>query len=105
MRVFDKIIDDGIVLPYMPLWSHFQHTAFPRPYEDWIAYDNEMIASLDIKWILRLTAECGEYSESRSSGADAEVELVKKLFPDAIVIIQNEEDDLETVLMDLYSSL
>src|SRR5690606_24344559 len=35
-EVFDQMVSDGICLPYIPLWSHYQHTLFPRPYADWI---------------------------------------------------------------------
>ena len=29
-KIFDELMDDGIVFPVVPLWSHFQHTIFPR---------------------------------------------------------------------------
>lgn len=82
MKVFDKMIDDGIVTPIAPLWSHFQHTAFPRPYTDWIEYDKEIIrrcadamVRLDAKEP-RMQYGDGEYFITESSGADGEVELM-----------------------------
>jgi len=30
-KVFDELLSDGRVIPIAPLWSHFQHTVFPRP--------------------------------------------------------------------------
>lgn len=54
-RIFDKLLDDGKVLPVAPLWSHFQHTAFPRKYQDWIDYDQAMLPLYDA--CLRLNAE------------------------------------------------
>ena len=77
MRVFDQMLSDGIVTPYVPLWSHFQHTAFPRPYQDWIQYDNAIIPRLDA--LVRLDAVAPGYFERESSGADREVELARSL--------------------------
>lgn len=79
MRIFDRMLDDGIVVPYAPLWSHFQHSAFPRPYKDWIEYDNVIIPKVDA--LVRLTAEHEktDYKEDRSSGADREVALAESL--------------------------
>lgn len=74
--IFDHLMTDGIVLPYPPLWSHFQHTLFPRPYKDWVEYDLALITKMDA--CLRLTAEYYsrhiKYSQQESSGADNEVE-------------------------------
>lgn len=79
MRVFDQMMNDKIVVPYVPLWSHFQHTAFPRPYQDWVEYDNVIIPFCDA--IIRLNAELPDrgYFEAQSSGADKEVELARSL--------------------------
>lgn len=73
-KIFDKLLGDGKVLPVAPLWSHFQHILFPRPYEDWITYDQAMLRLYDS--CLRLKAELPHvnYKENESKGADAEVE-------------------------------
>ncbi len=42
-KIFNEMLGDGVVLPYIPLLSHFQHTLFPRHYQDWIDYDNSVI--------------------------------------------------------------
>jgi len=78
-KIFDRLLGDGKVLPVAPLWSHFQHLVFPRPYEDWIAYDQAMLHLYDC--CLRLPADLPEagYSEERSSGADGEAEAFRKL--------------------------
>jgi hypothetical protein len=61
------------VWPIAPLWSHFQHTVFPRPYEDWIAYDQALLHLYDA--CLRLTAELTTvgYRQHESTGAENEV--------------------------------
>lgn len=77
-KIFDQLLTDGKVLPIAPLWSHFQHILFPRQYEDWINYDQEMLRLYDC--CLRLNADIPElgYVEHQSSGADAEVETFRQ---------------------------
>jgi len=67
------------VLPVAPLWSHFQHVLFPRPYKDWIEYNQSILNIYDC--CLRLDASLPDFSylERESSGADAEVETFKKM--------------------------
>ena len=78
-KIFDRLLGDGKVLPIAPLWSHFQHILFPRPYQDWINYDQSMLGLYDS--CLRLNARLPSinYEESESHGADAEVGTFKKL--------------------------
>lgn len=68
-------------VPIAPLWSHFQHMHYPRKYEDWVEYDNEIIKRCDI--VLRLNAceRIGDwfYEQVESSGADGEVRLALSL--------------------------
>jgi len=73
-RIFDQLLSDGRVWPIAPLWTHFQHTLFPRPYEDWLEYDKALLHLYD--GCLRLNAEESalNYKEEDSSGADGEVE-------------------------------
>ena len=54
MEAWDKLYSAGFA-PFAPLWSHFQHLVFPRPYEDWDVCDA----------MLRLP---GESSGARSGG-------------------------------------
>lgn len=72
-RIFDQLLSDGKVWPIAPLWSHFQHTLFPRQYQDWIDYDQALLPLYDA--CLRLTAEIPDlqYKQVESSGADKEV--------------------------------
>lgn len=82
-EVFDRLISDGIVLPYIPLWSHFQHSVFPRPYADWINYDLDFIRTANFRGCIRLNAESDRmgkpYLITESSGADGEVKLFQDL--------------------------
>jgi hypothetical protein len=77
-KIFDELLGGGKALPVAPLWSHFQHLLYPRPYEDWIRYDQEMLRLYDC--CLRLTAQfpAMNYEQHQSSGADAEVETFRK---------------------------
>lgn len=72
-KVFDQLIGDGKVLPVAPLWSHFQHLLFPRPYEDWINYDQAMLKLYDCCLRLSANLPAYNYNQDQSSGADAEV--------------------------------
>jgi len=67
LDTFDILMDKGY-FPFAPLYSHFQHMAHPRPYEDWMTYDLEWILVCDC--VLRLDGE--------SSGADREVAHAKE---------------------------
>jgi hypothetical protein len=78
-KVFDELMDEKIVIPVVPLWSHFQHTIFPRPYKDWIEYDLALLNRYDACWRLGVVNEKLNYSQYDSSGADGEVEEFKKL--------------------------
>jgi len=64
MDVADLLMNAGIA-PFVPLYSHFQHMAHPRPYQDWIKLDNEWVLVCDA--VLRLPGE--------STGADDETTL------------------------------
>jgi len=68
LDVANELIINGFA-PFAPLYSHFQHMAHPRPYEDWIRLDLEWVKVCDC--VLRL--------EGESTGADGEVDLAKKL--------------------------
>lgn len=72
-------MNDGLVWPIAPLWSHFQHTLFPRKYEDWIAYDLAMIPSYDACLRLNVDYKPINYYQDKSSGADGEVAEFKRL--------------------------
>lgn len=84
--IFDKLLSDGLVLPVAPLWSHFQHTLFPRLYQNWIEYDLAMLSHYDACLRLDAVIESLGYRESRSTGADSEAErfiqLGKPVFHD-----------------------
>lgn len=79
MQMFDKLMDSGLVIPYVPLWSHFQHTASPRKYQDWIEYDNAIIPRLDACIRLAAVNPKLNYEVWESSGADNEVKLFQSL--------------------------
>ena len=73
----NELMNFGFAL-FIPLMSHFQHMAHPRPYEDWVKVDNEWVLVCDC--VLRL--------EGESSGADEEVELANKNYIPVFYSIQ-----------------
>lgn len=78
-KIFDRLLGEGKVLPVAPLWSHFQHILFPRPYKDWIEYDQAMLGLYDCCLRLAAVVPGVGYEESRSSGADAEAQTFSQL--------------------------
>lgn len=78
-KIFDQLLADGKVLPVAPLWSHFQHLLFPRPYQDWINYDQAMLKLYDC--CLRLPANLDRinYIQNESAGADEEVASFERM--------------------------
>lgn len=75
-EMFDKLMNDGIVWPIVPLWSHFQDVMFPRAYEDWMDYDFALLDRCDA--LIRLDARHTPtgYHQHASTGADREVAYV-----------------------------
>ena len=68
MDAADILMNEGFA-PFVPLYSHFQHMAHPRPYRDWII--------LDLEWVK--TCDCLLRLPGKSSGADGEVRYAKEL--------------------------
>ena len=68
LDVADELMTLGYV-PFVPLYSHFQHIAHPRPYSDWLELDLEWLPVCN--YLLRLPGE--------SSGADIEVDRAREL--------------------------
>lgn len=64
----DKLMDNGFI-PFVPLYSHFQHMAHPRDHREWMILDLEWLKVCD--YVLRLKGE--------SKGADEEVALAISL--------------------------
>ena len=81
MDTFNRLMNDGLVIPFAPLLSHFQHIAFPRPYKDWIEYDfailKRMDACLRLKIVPPHIKRIG-YKQPESSGADNEEAFCKE---------------------------
>lgn len=78
-KIFDELLSSKLVLPIAPLWSNFQHSVFPRPYQDWIDYDQNMLPLYDCCLRLNVSLPNIDYEETLSSGADAEVATFEKM--------------------------
>jgi hypothetical protein len=62
MHYWDRLWEAGYC-PICPHWSHFQHFIQPRPYEQWLEYDLELLHCCDA--LLRIAGP--------SLGADREM--------------------------------
>lgn len=78
-EVFDTLMNDGVVWPVVPLWSHFQHILFPRKYQDWIDYDLALLPRYDACLRLNAKYESLGYEQKDSTGADGEVAAFIKM--------------------------
>lgn len=78
-KIMHKMMDDGIVVPFPPLFSHYAHIYRNRAYMDWVEYDNDLINRRMFDCCIRLDAIDGDYVIHESSGADAEVRLFQYL--------------------------
>lgn len=97
--IFDRLVRDNIVTPYIPLWSHYQHGVKPQPYQTWIRYDFEIIQSSLFDAILRCPAELPEmnYYQWDSSGADNEVQWFQDRNLPAIATEQSTNEAIEAL--------
>jgi hypothetical protein len=90
LALFDELMNDGLVIPYAPLISHFQHFLFPRPYQDWVDYDLALIPRFDACLRVNATYADLDYDVMESKGADGEVmrfrELGKPVFYDKEIL-------------------
>lgn len=78
-KVFDQLLADGKVIPVAPLWSHFQHTLFPRSYEEWVSYDQSLLHLYDACLRLNVDVSALHYHQTESRGADSEVDAFRRL--------------------------
>jgi len=71
-KVFDDLMNDGVVWPFIPLANHFVNIVVPRLAEDWYDYDKALLPLFDA--CLRLDAELSrlEYYATESLGADGD---------------------------------
>lgn len=87
-EVVNQLLDTNLVIPYAPLWSHFQHTIFPRDYRDWINLDLDIIEKMDACLRLDASYEPLGYVETESSGADGEVQRFRDLSKPVFLTIE-----------------
>jgi hypothetical protein len=89
MEVFDRLMDEGKVWPFVPLWSHFQHLVFPRQYQDWIDYDLALLPRFDACLRMKAVHPPLEYGQWVSSGADGEVAAFRRMGKPAFFSVED----------------
>ena len=75
--IFNQLMNDGKVWPVAPLWAHFQHTLFPRRYQDWVDYDLALLRLYDACLRVNPCFPEWSYNETESLGADGEIAYFK----------------------------
>jgi nucleoside 2-deoxyribosyltransferase len=68
IRIADALLDLGVV-PIVPHLTMFWHLVRPRPYDEWLQYDLQVMLRCDA--VLRVPGE--------SNGADGEVRVARRL--------------------------
>ena len=77
METCTNLLDSGLVTPHAPLLTHFLHLHKPRPHDEWLAYDIEILKRCDA--VIRLASRYGDdYTVWESPGADKEVEVARQ---------------------------
>lgn len=97
-RIFDQLLSEGRVWPVAPLWTHFQHTLFPRPYKDWLQYDKAFLHLYDGCLRLNVEEPTLNYIEKNSSGADNEVDAFKLMGKPVFYSIESLYEWVESLL-------
>ena len=69
MKLWHEMRTEGVVVPFCPHWSMFQQFLEPISYEEWIAYDRNIISRCDA--LFRIPG--------LSKGADNEVDYARSL--------------------------
>ena len=69
MICWHELQDSGLVAPVCPHLSHFLHLLSPRPHEEWLQHDEELLIRCDA--LFRLPGE--------SLGSDAEVVVANNI--------------------------
>ena len=89
MEIWNRLMDDGVVWPVIPLLTHFLHLYRPRPYEDWLNYDLAQLHLYDACLRLDAEHEGTGYHIHESRGADAEVEAFEFMDKPVFVTIND----------------
>lgn len=72
IKLANEMIDDGVVTPIVPHLNLLMGVVRPRPYDDWLAYDMEVLAHCDA--VFRLPGfSAGADAETRSALADGQI--------------------------------
>lgn len=66
LDVFNRLLEDGVVIPVAPLLACLAHLVHPRSVEEWMAYDLALLARCDA--VLARDARHGQYVQVRAPG-------------------------------------
>ena len=78
-KVFNILMDGGKVWPFAPLWSHYQHTIYPRGAQDWVDWQLALLPKMNAVLRLDATNKYLNYNQHESVGADAEVDFMRNI--------------------------
>jgi hypothetical protein len=73
IRNFSELLDEGIVIPYAPLLTHFVHMLHPKSYDAWLSHCLNMLARMDAVLLLPAIEESVDYRQEESKGVQIEL--------------------------------
>lgn len=63
MILWNRLFEDGFVIPIAPLWSHFQHILTPKTHDQWLDFDLALLKSIPAILRVRQRASTGANKE------------------------------------------
>ena len=79
MRLFSEMMDDGIVIPYAPLLTHFVHLVHPKSYDQWLSHCLAVLDRMDYVLAMPATEDSIGYMQVESKGMALEITHCKKI--------------------------
>ena len=73
LAVYMRLLDEGVVVPIAPLFTHFAHLMFPRDYEVWMSHDFDLINHCDAMLATKAEESSLGYVQAESSGMNREI--------------------------------
>ncbi len=78
--MFNQLMNDGLVIPFPPLMTHLIHSFHPRPYEQWLEWDEHILLRCDAILALNVCKMIGKekYEITESNGRDYEIRAAQR---------------------------
>lgn len=89
IRLFSEMMDDGIVIPYAPLLTHFVHMIHPKTYDKWLSHCLSVLDHVNFVLASPAVESSIDYRQVESKGVVIELAYCQK---NLIPIFYNKTD-------------